>query len=833
MNRLFITVSAVLALVSCQREIAVPEIAASYTASIEDCPDTRTYTDASLQVKWSEGDCVSLWDHRSNADRYSLSAAAIGSNCGPLELAQAGAEGGSVLPANVAFYPYAEGLTCSADFTVRGVTLPATQTYAAGTFASGAFPMVAVSSDASDHDMNFRNVCGVLRLALKGTATVHKVTVTGHDGELLCGNAEVRAGNTAAPVLTMLDGGNTVTLDCGADGVSLKDGEVTTFDIVLPPVTFAKGFTVSVDGGMMEFTTTKPKTIERSGILRMGDKEVVDRESVKILAIGNSFSVDAMEYLWPLLRDAGYKNITLGNLYIGGCTLQTHASNLTNGAAAYTYYSNTTGKWSSTGGYSALAALASQEWDYISVQQASGYSGLADSYEPYLTTILDIVKSKCPKAKIMWHMTWAYQGTSTHSDFPKYGNDQMVMYNGIVNAVKTKVLTRDDVSMLIPSGTAVQNLRTSFIGDTVTRDGYHMSYDIGRLVTAMMWARQISGVDTSKLVSYPSSQKYSAETIAAIKDAVEKAYEKPLEVTASSYPPPAAGVGNEELRKIFTDAGYKLEDYNELEFTYTHYAYYNSSVSSTLCTSANTAANNFDQFTATRRMNRADLPAGTVIVLKNGYQYRPEGWVSLSQRNSSRPGNVTTQIVTVTDAWWGNFTVRAFNLAFKGNPALTEAQMKTLPQCIAFFVPKPRISPDFDLTRYDKVSLNLTHYAYYYSTSSTPSTLVSAANGSTSSILNQFAATQIFSRSELPDGTLIVVNPGYQYRPEGWVSLNTANAGNARPVNVSTQLVVVDDAWWRGFNYRAFNLSVLGNPALNAAEQKKLGENFAIYIPKN
>lgn len=835
MNRLSVIVATMLAFTSCQKGITLLEMETRYTAAIEDCGDAKTYTDASLQVKWSEGDCLNVWDGKTVSDKYAVPTSSAGSDHATLDLVGTAATGGSALGANIGFYPYSGDVTCSSDFVIDGVTLPDTQSYAAGSFASGTFPMVAVSRSTDERDLVFRNVCGVLRLALKGAETVHTIAVTGHADEILCGSARIQASSTDAPVITMLGDGKTVTLDCGADGVQLRQGEATTFDIVLPPVTFSKGFTVSIDGGKMSLSTAKAQTVNRSGILRMGDKEIAEEKSIKILAIGNSFSIDAMEYLWPLLKDAGYKDITLGNLYIGGCTLQTHASHLTNGAAAYTYYTNTTGKWSSTGGYSALAALTSQQWDYISVQQASGYSGMADSYEPYLTTILGIVKSKCPDAKIMWHMTWAYQSTSTHSDFPKYGNNQMTMYDGIVNAVKTKVLTRDDIDILIPCGTAVQNLRTSFIGDTVTRDGYHMSYDIGRLITAMMWARQISGVDTSKLVTYPSDRKYTAETVDAIKDAVEKAFEKPLEVTKSSYAPPVAGVGNEELRKVFTDAGYNLENYEELEFSYTPYAFWNSTSNSTLCTSANTAANNFDQFTATRMMTRADLPVGTVIVLKDGYQYRPEGWVSLSQRNSSasRPANVSTQIVTVTDAWWGGFTVRAFNLAFKGNPDLTEAQMKTLPQCIAFFVPKKRTTADFDLTKYDKVSLNLTYNAYYYSTSTTPSTLVCAANGSASSILNQFAATRIFTRSELPDGTLIVVNPGYQYRPEGWVSLDTANAGADRPANVTTPCVVVDAAWWGNFNYRAFNLSKVGNPALTSAEQISLGENFAIYIPKN
>ena len=52
------------------------------------------------------------------------------------------------------------------------------------------------------------------------------------------------------------------------------------------------------------------------------------KKSVKILAIGNSFSDDAMEHLAVILKGAGVENISLGNLYIGGCSLETHYNNI-------------------------------------------------------------------------------------------------------------------------------------------------------------------------------------------------------------------------------------------------------------------------------------------------------------------------------------------------------------------------------------------------------------------------------------------------------------------------------------------------------------------------
>lgn len=415
--------------------------------------------------------------------------------------------------------------------------------------------------------------------------------------------------------------------------------------------------------------------------------------SISILAIGNSFSIDAMQYLYGYLRQAGYQTVHLGNLYIGGCTLATHAANLAAGLAAYDYYTNTSGTWKVVSGKDAASALRERAWDYISMQQASGWSGMPDSYEPYLSAIVDSVKALCPGARRLWHMTWAYQGDSGHSDFSKYGNSQSQMYEAILGAVQAKVLSRGDFDRVIPCGTAIQNLRTSFIGDHLTRDGYHMSYQVGRVATALMWLRQISGAPLSDIEIRPSDQTLSGTQTAAIKDAVEQAYARPFAVTPSAWP-----VGNtrpdDAILAQFSEAGYDLSRYRSLPLDLVSYAYYNSTSStpSTLVSRmAGSTASNLNQFAATTGVfSREDIPVGSVIVLKPGYQYRPEGWTSLSTKNASsaRPTNVSTQIVVVNDSWWGKWKYRAFNLAEKGNPGLDEAHMDALHSCLAIFVPK-------------------------------------------------------------------------------------------------------------------------------------------------
>jgi hypothetical protein len=92
-------------------------------------------------------------------------------------------------------------------------------------------------------------------------------------------------------------------------------------------------------------------------------------------------------------------------------------------------------------------------------------------------------------------MTWAYQQDSNHWAFPRYGCDQAAMYNAILHTVRSEILTNTAYAGIIPSGVAIQNLRATPVGDTVTRDGFHMSESHGRYAAALTWAQTLCGVD--------------------------------------------------------------------------------------------------------------------------------------------------------------------------------------------------------------------------------------------------------------------------------------------------------------------------------------------------
>ncbi len=289
--------------------------------------------------------------------------------------------------------------------------------------------------------------------------------------------------------------------------------------------------------------------IKSAGYFQEGEKHMVCKrcgeeknevipeiKTIKILAIGNSFSVDAMEHLWNIFTYAGFEKVLLGNLYIGGCSLDTHYANMQSNAPEYIYYYNNSGTWQEAAGADVISTLGMEDWDIITIQQASADSGKPETYGN-LQGILDMIQENKTNAdaKIYWHMTWAYQADSDHGGFAYYDNDQLKMYNAITATVGSKVEVLEDIAGIIPSGTAIQNLRTSEVGDTLTRDGYHLSLGTGRYTAALTWFAYLTGLSPDMVDFVPSQGQMEIKIYKdVIRQSVKDAVEKPFEVTAQT-----------------------------------------------------------------------------------------------------------------------------------------------------------------------------------------------------------------------------------------------------------------------------------------------------------
>lgn len=214
---------------------------------------------------------------------------------------------------------------------------------------------------------------------------------------------------------------------------------------------------------------------------------------IKVLAIGNSFSQDALAYLHGI-AEAGGVEIEACNLFIGGCSLEQHWNNILSGEAAYEYEKN----GQSTGTYISIeAALCADEWDYVVTQQASHDSGMEQSYFPYIEDIAAFIRKKAPGARLALHQTWAYESDSLHPAFARYDYSQQEMFNRLSRAYSMASTAIN--APLITSGGVIQILRGrppfnyGHGGMSLCRDGFHMNIIYGRYLLGAVWYRFLTG----------------------------------------------------------------------------------------------------------------------------------------------------------------------------------------------------------------------------------------------------------------------------------------------------------------------------------------------------
>lgn len=248
---------------------------------------------------------------------------------------------------------------------------------------------------------------------------------------------------------------------------------------------------------------------------------------IKLLSIGNSFSQDAQRWLHDILEEAGIEAY-LVNLFIGGCSLQTHWENIDSEEPTlyrYEIYAYNDHK------VTLKEALAAEEWDIITFQQASPLCGVEESYLPYLDQLVELVREYCPKAKFYMHETWAYEWDVEKESFAlHYHSDQQEMYRKL-KAAYTKMAERIGAT-LIPSGDVIQYLRENVPlfdyrngGMSLNRDGYHLSWMYGRYAAGLVWFKTIFGGDPlkiTKLRPYTMGETADPEILKLIRETVAK-----------------------------------------------------------------------------------------------------------------------------------------------------------------------------------------------------------------------------------------------------------------------------------------------------------------------
>jgi len=271
----------------------------------------------------------------------------------------------------------------------------------------------------------------------------------------------------------------------------------------------------------------------------------------KILFIGNSFSDDTMEHAADILLSLGVSSVSLGNLYIGGCSVNRHVDNAANDRPLYEYRRNTGNGWTTTPGTSIRTALTSEEWDVVAIQggTADGSRNTCQRCYENLPILVSYIRALCVnRPRVLFNMTWVGEPWNGHPEIVAHDGDQAAMFREIARIAREFVLPlTDGVS---PAGTAIQNARAIGLSP-LHRDGYHLSWGLGRYIAGLTFIAKATGLDIRAVSWRPEgvSQAQQALAIQAACDALQTpfAVTAPRGLTADFVSDTAAGAANQTV----------------------------------------------------------------------------------------------------------------------------------------------------------------------------------------------------------------------------------------------------------------------------------------------
>ena len=208
---------------------------------------------------------------------------------------------------------------------------------------------------------------------------------------------------------------------------------------------------------------------------------------MRILTIGNSFSEDATRYLSQIARSQG-ENFEVVNLMIGGCSLERHYRNMLDDKKDYFLMFNGVNTWFFM---TLREALMSREWDVITIQQVSHLSFKKETYYPYITKLVDYIRTCQPKAKLYFQETWAYEDGSDRLLKLAGYNTHKAMLADIQRTYK-EVALAEGIDGIIPSGTLFGMMLDKGIKQ-VHRDTFHATLGLGRYALGLLWFKALTG----------------------------------------------------------------------------------------------------------------------------------------------------------------------------------------------------------------------------------------------------------------------------------------------------------------------------------------------------
>lgn len=212
-------------------------------------------------------------------------------------------------------------------------------------------------------------------------------------------------------------------------------------------------------------------------------------KTVRILGIGNSFTLDLFDqHFVPICQGEGL-NVIVGYPYQGGTTIREHVNYYLADSKEYDYRKWVDGKLTKTGEKTRTLknALEDEPWDLVLIQSR----GASDTYAAAsdgMPELMQIVRENVDTFQFCQHVTWAdalcgdLMGCKTQDE-----RTDSLLFWGARN------YNRFGYDYLLPVGRAIQNARTTFLGDNLNRDCHHLNTAEGRYIAALTFYEILTG----------------------------------------------------------------------------------------------------------------------------------------------------------------------------------------------------------------------------------------------------------------------------------------------------------------------------------------------------
>lgn len=214
------------------------------------------------------------------------------------------------------------------------------------------------------------------------------------------------------------------------------------------------------------------------------------KDSVRILAIGNSYTIDGTAYISTVARGLGINPDTycVYTLTQGRTSLQYWRDKVKSNDSVSVYL--IAGNKEICPNRSTIQHILSQPWDIIVLQQFSKLATDYSTYTPYLQDLMRSIRRYCtnPKVTFAWQLIHAYG--SENPDNGSLRGDKR--WQKIADATLT-MKKRDGIGLIIPTGTTIQIARHTALETKhdLTRDNTHLCYGVGRYLAACTWVQTL------------------------------------------------------------------------------------------------------------------------------------------------------------------------------------------------------------------------------------------------------------------------------------------------------------------------------------------------------